>query len=351
MIDFIQSYITDKTEVQKLWTNPLLYFRNDIIKCNNKTGEIYTKQTKEFEGITFRKEPHTPRSNNEGKERIVLRFKPHYWYNRNLHNANDFTVSNCIKTIKRFISVFDIRDFKKYPINNLEYGVNFILDCYGKELISYDSYHSRNPFLQDLNQRYSKKAIRYSPSTGQPDKYLIIKFYCKGFQFPQFCLNETLRFEVSTKKSKKVNSLGIYSIGDLINHKIYNNLKNDIKKIAKNVLIIDLKPNLNILNNREKNQLKKYSNNSFWYEVINQKRSHSFNEKKKLYFKYLDKTGYNLNSKFYQSISQKLNYLFNENGNYSPPLDINENGNYSPLDKREPLTFITNKYYRKYITN
>ncbi|WP_291868607.1 hypothetical protein [Maribacter sp.] len=343
MIDYLQTYIKDKDEVQKLWANPLLCFKNDIQKRSDLTGEIYQKQTKEFEGITFRKEPHAPNADKEGKERIVLGFKPHYWYNNNLHNANDFNIVNCINTITRFIELFEIKDFEKYPINNLEYGLNFILEGYGKELISFNSYHSRNQFIQDADQRYSKKAIKFNPSTGLPDKYLMIKFYSKGFEFPDYCNRNTQRFEVKTKKSKKIKALGIYTIGDLITPGIYQNLKDDILKASHNVLIIDPKPNIENLNNREQNQLDKYSNSGFWYETINQKRSHAFNEKKKLYFKYLDKTGYNINREFTKVIAEKLNLLFIENGNYSPPPKKNENGNYSPLDKGGIVTVLDNR--------
>ncbi len=159
MIDWLQSYITDTYEVEKLWANPLLYFKNEIQKRSDATGEIYQKQTKEFEGITFRKEPHYPKNEKEGLERIVLGFKPHYWHNNNLHNANDFNIANCVNTIIRFIELFEITDFEKYPINNLEYGVNFILEGYGKELIGFNSYHSRNQFMQDENQRYSNPLV------------------------------------------------------------------------------------------------------------------------------------------------------------------------------------------------
>ena len=340
MIDFVQIYITDKTEVRKLWANPLLYFKNDIKKRSDRTGEIYQKETKEYKGISFRKEPHSPKSEKEGIERIVLGFKPHYWHNNNLHNANDFNIINCISTVHRFISMFRITDFDKYPINNLEYGVNFILEGYEKELIGYNSYHSRNQFIQDSDQRYSKKAIRFSPSTGQPDKYLMIKFYSKGFQFPKYCHLETQRFEVSTKKSKKINALGIYTIGDLLKPNIYRILKDDILKVANNILIIDPKPIMKLLSNREQSQLSKYSNSGFWYDVINQKRSHSFNEKKKTYFKYLDKTGFNINREFTKKIAEKLESLCTENGNYSPPVAKIEIGNYSPLDKGELFTVL-----------
>lgn len=343
MIDHIQSYITNPNEIKRVWENPLLYFKYDVIKRNNNTGEIYKKQIKEYEGITFRKEPHTPKNEKEGTERMVLGFKPHYWYNNNLHNANDFNVTNCIDTINRFIKLFGINDCKNYPINNLEHGLNFILENYDKELIGFDSYHSRNQFIQDATQRYSKKAINFNPSTGNPDTYLTVKFYSKGFQFPEYCSKNTLRFEVSTKKSKRTNSLGIYNIYDLTNPNIYQNLKKDILKVAKDILIIDPKPNIANLSNREKNQLIKYSNSNFWYDAINQNRKNAFNEKKDTYLKYLDMTGCNINKEFNKAIAEKLDLLFVENGNYSPPIYKNENGNYSHLDKGGMYTVINIK--------
>jgi len=308
MIDFIKIVITDSVLVQRLWTNPLLYFKNEIDKLDNATGEIINKKTKQFEGVTFKKEPHQPKDQKEGLERLIICFKPHYWFNHNKHNANIFRTIDCIKTIERFLRLFQLNkfNFKSLRIINLEYGVNFILPGYGKDLISYDCYHSRNEFIRDRELQFSKISFSYNRK-GKPNTYRQIKFYSKGFQFPVYCDKDTLRFEVRTKQSKKINSLGIINIGDLLNREVYENIKLDIISSVRNTHIIDRNPKTDKLSKREKNLLNKYSNAGFWFDALNNNRTSAFNEKKKLYLKYLDKTGFNLNSHFFEKISENLN--------------------------------------------
>jgi hypothetical protein len=313
MIDFIKIVITDFILVQELWATPFLYFRNEIDKLDSATGEIINKKTRQFEGITFKKEPHSPKNQKEGLERLIVSFKPHYWFNENKHNANNFNVTDCIKTIERFIQFFKLNPSRYgcFKIINLEYGVNFTLQGYGKDLILYDCYHSRNEFIRDRELQYSKIAYRFDKN-GRANTYQQIKFYSKGFQFPNYCDKDTLRFEVRTKQSRKIRSLGISNIGDLLNHEVYGNLKQDLINSASNTLLLDRKPNTENLRKREKNLLAKYTNTGFWFEAINKNRSSAFNEKKERYFQYLDKTGYNLNRHFLNVITEKLEVLTKE---------------------------------------
>lgn len=343
MKDGLKICVVDNTEVNRLWNNELLYSMKDEEKVNRTTGELYKKHTKEYEGIIFRNEPHIPRNDNEGPRRLVITFKPHYWYNQDKHNANDFTVNQSIHTIQKFIDLFDLHDYSKFPVNNLEYGVNFVLPGYGKEVIGFNCYHYRNEFTRDENQQYSKKAKKFNPKTGIAQKYLTIKFYAKGFQFPDYCNPNTLRFEVHTKKSKKINRLGIFNIGDLLKPEIYIELKNDLLRSVGHTLIIDQNPMLANLNKKDSNLLTKYSNSGFWFAAINHARTSNFNEKKKTYIRLLDKTGLNINRMFKVAIEEKLNLLFEQNCNYSPLNTKSENRNHSPIDKGGMFTLLPSK--------
>jgi hypothetical protein len=310
LIDALQIYVVDISTVDRLWGNELLYFMKKEEKTNRSTGELYVKHTKEFEGIIFRKEPHVSKNDNEGRERLIITLKPHYWHNNNQHNANDFTITQCIKTIKRFIELFNLNDYSNFPINNLEFGLNFVLPGYGKELIGFNSYHYRNEFTRDENLQYSKKAKKFNPKTGIANKYLTMKFYAKGFQYPEYCNPHTLRYEVQTKKSKKINRLGIFNIGDLLKSEIYFELKNDLLRSVSHTLIIDQNPNHNNLNKRDSNLLIKYSNSGFWFEALSHTRACTFNERKKMYLKLLDKTGVNINRNLKITIEETLDLLF-----------------------------------------
>lgn len=336
MTDYIQFWVTDLCEIQRLWNHPLIHFKNKIEKVNKETGEFYNKETKEFEGISFRKEPHKPNKPNEGRERIVIGFNPHYWFNKNEHNANNFSTLDSIETIKRFVSIFNIENFSNYSINNLEYGLNFLFNDYDKELIGYNIYHSRNLFIQDQEHRYAKRAHSYYK--GKPNYFSYVKLYSKGFQYPEYCDKKTLRFEMGSKQTKKIKTLGIKNIGDLLNIEVYYQLKEALIKNSKKVLIIDSHPNLNTLNTRDKNRLNKYSNSLFWYNAIQTLRSATFNDKSESYNELLDRTGFNINTEFQNRIKEKLEILIPEKRKDSTQSTKADKRKDSTLDKGRILT-------------
>jgi hypothetical protein len=342
MTDYVQFWVTDMAEITRLWKHPLLYYKNTIKKVSKSSGEIYKKRTKEFEGITFRREAHYPTKPNEAKERIVIGFKPHYWHNEEKHNANDFNALKSIETVKKFIDVFNIQVYEHYPTNNLEYGLNFLLKGYGKEIIGYNIYHSRNIFTQDREYRYAKRAHSYNRK-GKPNDYLYAKLYSKGFQHPEYCNPDTLRFEIGSKESKNIKRFGIKNIGDLLNIDAYYELKKSLIDNASNVLIIDQHPNLKTLSTRHKNRLIKYSNSSFWYDTLQQKRHAAFNEKKESYFELLNQTGYNINIEFQNSIRAKLELLLPEKRKDSTASKELEKRKDSTLDKGGILTVSNSK--------
>lgn len=342
MIDYSQIWLTDKSEIERLWAHPLLYSKNMIEKTSKITGEIYQTITKEFEDITFRREPHYFKELKVNGERLVIGFKPHYWFNGNKHNANDFSAENCIKTIVKFIEIFEIEDYNKYSINNLEYGLNFLLPGYGKELIGHNIYHGTIEFRLDKDLRFSKRAHSFDKS-GKPNVYSYAKLYSKGFQYPEYCSEDTLRFEMGTKKSGNVNNLGIYHIGDLLNIQVYFNLKKSLKRNSQKLLIVDQQPNMEILNKRDQNRLIKHSNSTFWFEALQYERNATFNDRKNAYLKLLDKTGFNVVSEFRKVINGKLEILLTENRKDLPPQINLENRKDSPLDKVGILTVLNKR--------
>ncbi|SHK72209.1 hypothetical protein SAMN04488007_3666 [Maribacter aquivivus] len=341
MIDYIQIWVTDLCEIQRLWNHPLIHFKNKIEKVSKETGEFYNKETKEFEGISFRKEPHKPNKPNEGRERIVIGFNPHYWFNKNEHNANNFSALDSIETFKRFVSIFNIESYSNYSANNLEYGLNFLFNDYDKEVIGYNIYHSRNLFIQDQEHRYAKRAHSYYK--GKPNYFSYVKLYSKGFQYPEYCDKKTLRFEMGSKQSKNIKTLGIKNIGDLLNIEVYYKLKEALIKNSLKVLIIDQYPKLNELNPRDKNRLIKYSNSSFWYNVIQTKRSATFNEKCESYNVLLDRTGLNINTEFHNRIKEKLEILLPEKRKNSTLPTKSEKRKNSTLDKGRMLTVFNSR--------
>ncbi|TKD67327.1 hypothetical protein [Flavobacterium sp. ASW18X] len=308
MIDFTKIWVTDPIIIDKMWRHPLLYTESHLDTLNYGTGELLKIEKKAYKGVKFILEPHCPKDMNEANKRLVIEFKPHYWHNANIHNANDFNVRQSIRTFNQFINLFGLIDTQYYKIVNLEFGVNFSVNGYDKNLVLYPSFHSRNEFRKSRDLKYSSIAHSFDKS-GKPNKYLQIKFYSKGFQFPDYCNENTLRFEVKTKQSRKLKKLGIANLKDLTELKTYDNIYDELLKQAGKLLLIDLDIKPNKLKKREVNKLIECSNPFYWNKAINQKRVQAFNDKKKRYLNSLEKTGFNLTQTVIDAICNKANLL------------------------------------------
>ena len=111
--------------------------------------------------------------------------KPHYYFNDNRHNANDFKAIDCITVLTKFAELF------KLPMNdikvlNIEYGANFLSHTKATDVITYATHQNKNIFVSSSdNLRYSK--ISFKPNKrGQANKYKRSKFYAKGIQFSEY---------------------------------------------------------------------------------------------------------------------------------------------------------------------
>jgi hypothetical protein len=153
---------------------------------------------------------------------LDILFKPHYYFNDNLHNANDFKILDCIAVIKKVKNALNL-DLEAFKVLNIEYGLNFLSPIDIKDLITYLAYHSTNEFRTDTGLPFSKKSYSFKPN-GTANEYKIIKAYAKDIQFPDFCDKDTGRFEVKSKKSRFINPLGIYKATDLLNLNVYYTL-------------------------------------------------------------------------------------------------------------------------------
>src|SRR5690606_27705634 len=135
MIDFLKILITNKTLINKINANPLLIWHNKQERLSHFDFEtVLSKETKIYNGVLF--------CFYENKLEIL--FRPHYYFNDNLHNANDFSAANCIMVIYRLIKELCLTEnTNELKIINIEYGINVIspIDC--KELITFIEYHGK----------------------------------------------------------------------------------------------------------------------------------------------------------------------------------------------------------------
>jgi hypothetical protein len=347
LTDYVNIYITNKFLIEKLKASYLLEFYSDKDKIWDKeTGVIANENTKLYKGILFQFKEITPK-NIPNFWILNIKIKPHYYFNNNEHNANDFKASESIIVIKEFIETFNLTlvECKEMKVNGIEYGLNFLLHFnrinYGKEFINFLGFHVTNSFVNDQDLKYSKKAFSFNRK-GKANKYLQIKCYAKGVQCPEYTHKDTIRFEVKSNESKYIKSkIEVNTIDDLLKPKVYILMQKDIIHHIEKVLVCDMNAETKKLTKREQNQLNKYLNPLTW-EGAKQVSRNEFANRKKRYSKILDKTGFNIHRKFKEKAIKKLNYLVDfkiEKGAYSKPQKENEKGAYSTISKLGICTF------------
>ena len=130
MLDFIKLRIDNQELINRVFLHP------DFVNCTPPTNYYYSKYHKEVKKrlqFNFNKIPNT-----ENFHHVDLCISPHYHFNNYLHNGNDLTPENCIKSI---FEILDYLQIKSYELNelkvvNLEVGVNIIPETDVKELIN-----------------------------------------------------------------------------------------------------------------------------------------------------------------------------------------------------------------------
>ena len=166
------------------------------------------------------------------------------------------------------ITESEMLDFK---VVNLEYGINLQTGINIETLINGLLFTNKTPF-QTRNFPFFK--------ISQSTKFKEIKAYAKGLQFedfPQYGIDrDTFRFEVRTKKTEKIKTLGISNVGDLTNPDKYSPLFQSILDEWENVLII--------------NNLAKSIHNSleFWQNLKDHTDRNKFTKTKAKYYQNLE---------------------------------------------------------------
>lgn len=300
MVDFLKIRVIDQDLINRLNQSDLLIWHDRKEVLSHFDYEtIYTKETKIYKGILFCFYP----------EKLEILFRPHYYFNDNIHNANDLGFYDCINVIHEFVDAFKFKNLEKLNIVNLEFGLNIVVPRCVKDLITFLSYHNRNEFRTDDKLPYSKKSY-VARENGKANTYRIIKAYAKSIQFSDYCEPNTFRFEIKSKKSQYINKHGIYNLKDLLRPSVLERLADEIIKEFTNVLIIDNDTTFQNLTDPEKRTLLKYLSNHTWYKILQNKTSrNSFLYHKKRYNQLLDKTGYNVHKSIKSVLSNKIDQL------------------------------------------
>ena len=237
MLDFIKLRIDNQELINRVFSHP------DFVKCKPKNNYYYSKYKKEI-GENLQLDFHKINDFNEF-DYVDVCISPHYHFNNYLHNGNDLTPENCIKSIFEILDYLHIKsdEYIELKVVNLEVGVNIIPETDVKELINGIYYSKKTPF-----KVYYSKIPHYRRTEKKDSEYKIIKTYAKGLQCHERKQYEvdinTFRFEVKTKKHRKIKSLGITTAKDLLNIAKYPRLAEELINEWQNVLLINLTPDL-----------------------------------------------------------------------------------------------------------
>ena len=275
MLDLFKFRITDVVQIDTVWNNGLLEYVGKSERLY--IDEIKEKQIRKYKNLIFIKY----------QDRLEISGSIHYFYNDELHNADDFYIEDCISAIIQIKNIFDL-DLNKCKLINLEYGVNINPIINVTDLVHNLIYHSTRQFVRTTIHNDFKQAGN--------EAYKQVKAYNKSVQFPHECEN-TFRFEVRTREHKFLKKLGIVSLQDLVEISNYDKLITSLLNEWDNVLLFDLSKDIDT----------KFFNTHFWEDVLKNGNRNKFNNQKKLYYKKLGPD--NLHSNIRNIIERRTKYL------------------------------------------
>lgn len=277
MLDGIKIQIKDLEQINEIWNHSDLVYHSEHTYLNKSDGNLKTVGKKSYLNLNF----------TRYEDRLEIDGSLHKLFNSGLHNANDFTVTDCINTINKLCMQFDI-DPKLCNVIGLEFGVNVTAPGNVSDLVKWLRFHHRNQFV-----KFPKLEQCYFAGTD----YFGVKAYNKTLQFPQYAEPNIFRFEGKTRQSKYVVSKGIKTLKDLTNPAIFRLLSGVILSEWENVLIFDKRTKKGV----------KFCNTDLWLEILESNHRNTFIKSKKRYYKLLGRNG--LQNLIYTAIDEKLKLL------------------------------------------
>lgn len=305
LIDFVKIFVNDNDVINSIEKMPFIHKTNYDRKVNIDTGEEFITHYFEFDNSVKLTWKDYQRINP-----LEIRIKPHYYFNSGMHNANDFSPIQCIKTLNDIFTRLGLNNaLERLKIVNLEYGVNFLTAYSDTKCIDEVYLHSTNLFYNIKDLPYCKSS--YQPNQkGKANQYKQFKFYSKYIQHPSHCDKNTLRAEIKSNRSSYINRLGIYTANDLLEPRTYDRLSNELIKESKQLFFLQEVENKSALTPNQRTTVRKMTNPRYWQKVLKNDRS-KFSRKKAQYFNILDRTGYNLTKSVITAISSKIKVLNN----------------------------------------
>ena len=98
--------------------------------------------------------------NFAGFHHLEISISPHYHFNNYLHNGNDFTPQQCIKTLKEILQYIAIKpdEYHALKVVNIEFGLNILPETDIQNLINNILYYKKTPFkIPEPKNEFSKR--------------------------------------------------------------------------------------------------------------------------------------------------------------------------------------------------
>ncbi|MBL1219375.1 hypothetical protein JET18_00875 [Chryseobacterium sp. L7] len=277
MLDYIKIIIVDTLQINEVWNHSDLIYHSEHTYLNKSDGTLKKVGKKSYLNLNF----------TRYENRLEIDGSLHKLFNTGLHNANDFTVTDCINTINKFCMQFGV-DPELCNVIGLEFGINVTAPNNVSDLVKWLRFHHRKQFV-----KFPKLEQCYFAGTD----YFGVKAYNKTLQFPQYAEPNIFRFEGKTRQSKYLVLKGIKTLKDLTDPTIFRLLSDVILAEWGNVLIFDKRTKKGV----------KFCNTDFWLEILESNHRNTFIKSKKRYYKLLGRNG--LQNLIYTVIDEKLKLL------------------------------------------
>ena len=268
MIDGIKTYDT-KVNPDRLEQNPYLaeYWNTTV----HNSDAVVKYEIAEYLGLKFQIK----------NQKVRMQGSLHKYRNHGKHNYDDFTVVEVGKVVRELSERFEI-DTQQTELNNVEFGVNVVLDFPVKMVLD-NLIHYKGSLFEHIG----KDGMSYYQCVKAQ---FIIKIYDKGLQY--HLPDNVLRFEIKVIKMQYLKKKGIplRYLSDLLNAGIYEPLGNILTETFNNILFGDHTLNERLLKRKELETYSEASKPQTW-EVMpgGQNQSRKLNRLESNFLNVLDK--------------------------------------------------------------
>ena len=242
MIDGIKTYDT-KVNPDRLEQNPYLaeYWNTTV----HNADAVVKYGIAEYLGLKFQIK----------NQKVRMQGSLHKYRNHGKHNHDDFTVAEVGKVVREIAERLEI-DTQQTELNNVEFGVNVVLDFPVKMVLDNLIHYKGSPFMKVVEDGMSFFQCRKA--------HFIIKIYDKGLQY--HLSNNVLRFEIKVMRMQylKTKSIALRYLSDLLNVEIYEPLGNILTETFNSILFGDASINERLLTAKELETYLRASNPKTW---------------------------------------------------------------------------------------